>query len=68
MKNNGCKFPKIWTPNLCGEEKVEGEDYCEKHLRLKCSMCGKPAIGYCNGFSGSFICGYPLCNECRHRH
>lgn len=30
--------------------------------------CGRRATHDCDGFNGGYICGLPLCENCRHKH
>lgn len=60
-----CKFNKAWI-GKCGEETVEGKDYCEEHLGIECSSCGKQATHSCSE-TFQFVCGAPLCDDCEHK-
>jgi hypothetical protein len=46
----------------------EGEYHlCEDHSKVRCGICGKPAIRQCS-FPGQFVCGKPLCPDCECEH
>jgi hypothetical protein len=50
-----------------GQCKGEGKPYCEKHAGKECVMCGKQATRECS-HTGQFVCGFPLCDDCKHPH
>lgn len=60
-----CKYDSCYK-GYCGEPVVEGEEYCKEHLGKKCWKCDKQAIGDCNKFDGSYICGSPMCQDHKH--
>jgi len=47
--------------------KCENKKPCKEHSKKKCCECGKPATKSCSN-TNIFVCGYPLCNNCRHKH
>jgi len=57
-----CDFDQGWG-GCCKTEVESG--YCDKHKNLKCVSCGEPAAYLCE-HTFQFICGEPLCNECKH--
>jgi len=61
-----CKFTIAWVGE-CGNETIEGEDFCTEHFGLKCSSCGTQATHSCSETIGAFVCGALLCNDCEHR-
>jgi hypothetical protein len=58
-----CKFTVAWV-GQCKEEAVEGQDYCQEHLKARCS-CGAQATHTCDATMG-LVCGANLCNDCEH--
>lgn len=63
---NKCIFSKAWG-RVCNAIISYGDKYCYEHSLEKCK-CGKQATHECSGYSGSWVCGYPLCETCRHNH
>lgn len=59
-----CNFCPPWS-QPCGSTKILDNGQCENH-QGKCS-CGKVATHACS-FAGQFICGRPLCDDCRCNH
>ncbi len=64
MNETSCKFNKAWI-GLCGKEPVNERGMCPEHAVKKCVSCGKPATRECS-HTGQFVCGYSLCDDCRH--
>lgn len=60
-----CKYDICWK-GRCNKETVEGKEYCLEHLGIKCHKCDQQSIGDCHGFNGSFVCGYPMCEDHKH--
>jgi hypothetical protein len=56
-----CKFNKAWI-GICNKENIIGEEYCEEHLQIKCSVCGEQATHDCHE-TNQFVCGTPLCDK-----
>lgn len=56
-----CIFVKAWI-GYCGKQ-CQG-DYCEEHLKEKCSSCGEQANRTCSHTHG-LVCGAPLCPNCK---
>jgi len=59
----------------CKKPTVAESDFCEYHSSVKCSSptlitnnCENQAVGDCHGYHGSFVCGKPLCIECKKIH
>ena len=65
--NFKCLYKRAWTDNPCDVDC--NQSYCDYHLQRKCK-CGSQATHDCSEFSGSFICGYPICEnrKCEHYH
>lgn len=63
-----CKFNEAWI-GICKGENVKGKDYCEKHLDVKCEICGNQATHNC-AETMQFVCGTNLCDslECKLEH
>lgn len=63
-----CKFNEAWI-GICKEENVNQTDYCEKHLNIKCDICGNQATHNC-AETMQLVCGVNLCDseECRLEH
>lgn len=58
-----CQYDKPWQ----GTCKADAENgYCAKHKEEKC-RCGKQATHGCS-HAGQFVCGAPLCDECKCKH
>lgn len=57
-----CKFNLAWAGS-CGNLVEKNEDFCAKHLKETCCVCGEQATRQCD-YTGQFICGYPLCDNC----
>lgn len=66
--DQGCKFDMAWV-GICNKKTVDGTDYCEEHLGLKCVVCGKQATHTCT-WASSLSCGAPLCDsqKCIDKH
>jgi hypothetical protein len=64
-----CKYDICWT-GRCNENVVEGTEYCQEHLEQKCYTkgCEEQAEGECHGYSGSMVCGAPMCKNHKHKH
>jgi len=60
-----CKFRDNWK-GVCENEALENKEYCEEHLGLECSSCGKQATHSCHETLTQFVCGAPLCDDCEH--
>ena len=64
-----CIYETPWY-GQCKQEAIEGSDFCEKHVKKTCNVCGKQATNAC-GVLTSLMCGAPLCdihrNDCRCR-
>ena len=55
-----CRYLIAWI----GPCKAECSDqFCEKHTKVKCCVCGAQATNECN-HTGQFVCGAPLCGNC----
>lgn len=61
-----CKFDMCWV-GRCNKPTVAGSDYCEKHNNMRC-LCGNQATHDCEVTMGAFVCGQPLCPECKSKH
>jgi len=67
-----CDFDTAWV-GKCGAEAIDdpvGEVHeqpprCERHAKLKCVKCGKPATRECD-MTHQLVCGVPLCDTCKH--
>lgn len=59
-----CTYCPPWS-KPCGSEKILDNGQCEHHQE-KCS-CGNVATHGCS-FAGQFVCGRPLCADCRCNH
>ena len=57
-----CGFDEAWIGN-CKTEIQDHETACEKHVKLKCCVCGKQATHTC-AHTAQFVCGFPLCDNC----
>ena len=57
-----CEFYIAWV-GKCNSPSIKGKEYCEKHVDLKCGVCGSQAVKQCSTAS-SLVCGYPLCAKC----
>lgn len=66
--NQGCKFDMAWV-GRCNKKTIEGTDYCEEHLKMKCCICGRQATHTCT-WASSVSCGAPLCDskKCNKEH
>ena len=67
--NQKCKYIVAFA-GLCGAPTENGEEFCENHKGVMCTKCKeKQATRECCGY-GSFglVCGYDLCDDCRHWH
>lgn len=60
-----CKYD-VSDQGYCGENVVEGKEYCKKHLGKKCWKCDKQAVGDCHKYYGSYVCGSPMCPDHKH--
>jgi hypothetical protein len=63
----GCPYD-VCHKGPCGSGVPTGQTYCPQHSTVKCHTCGAQATGDCHGYSGSFVCGYPICPDHRHTH
>ena len=63
-----CKFNRSWI-GICKNDNAEGEEYCNEHLNIKCSVCGEQATHDCP-IASQLVCGTPLCDslECKLQH
>ena len=59
-----CGFDRAWQGS-CKCTDILDNGQCESH-QDKCS-CGKLATRSCE-HTGQFVCGRPLCDECRCKH
>lgn len=57
-----CRFIEAWR-GYCKAGVKPGHKYCNTHLRVKCSGCGRQAIAECCN-AGSVVCGTPYCKAC----
>jgi len=68
-ENGQCTFYMAWA-GRCGRHSWKGADVqmCKPHFETKCRVCGEQAVHTCANFSGSFVCGTPVCvNHKEHR-
>ena len=51
-------------------EKLTKKTMTEEHLEKKCYKkgCEEQAEGECHGYSGSMVCGAPMCKNHKHKH
>lgn len=63
-----CQYWGAYATNPCGDPTVEGTRFCRAHIDEWCIDCGRHATHDCDGFNGGYICGLPLCENCRHKH
>lgn len=54
-------FATDWSGN-CNQLTVKNSIYCKKHIKLKCTVCGKQAVHGCS-HGTSVICGNPICEN-----
>jgi len=59
-----CQYDQPWCGS-CGSKNVLDNGQCENHQE-KCS-CGKLATHGCS-YAGQFVCGRPLCDDCKCSH
>lgn len=59
-----CDYCEPWR-GPCGSGKILDNGQCEKHQK-KCG-CGNLATHGCS-FAGQFVCGRPLCDDCKCNH
>lgn len=59
-----CGYAISWV-GPCKEPVVQ-DGRCEKHQGLTCKSCGLPAVKSCDHTGIQFVCGAPLCGDCRH--
>jgi hypothetical protein len=59
-----CQFSQAWV-GRCESTNILDNGQCEKH-QDKCS-CGELATNSC-AHAGQFVCGRPLCDNCRCNH
>jgi hypothetical protein len=59
-----CGFNLAWH-GPCAKPATNGR--CEKHAGIKCTNCEELATRECDHV-GMLVCGFPLCNNCRHPH
>lgn len=62
----GCRYRPVYTYNRCNRFAIEN-GLCAQHLEEKCISCGGQATHECS-YSGQFVCGYPLCDDCEGRN
>lgn len=77
-----CIYRPLYQ-DRCSNETLPGEQFCAQHKDTICShyspfkdsdgksfylKCQKKAIFECNGWNGSWPCGYALCEDHRHNH
>lgn len=63
-ENTPCKFKVAWV-GICKKPSTNG--WCSEHEELACVSCGQKATKTCD-FTGQFVCGEPLCDDCKHGH
>lgn len=64
-KNSKCEYGIPWVGSCKAKTnvKVDGVYVCGEHIKEKCG-CGRQANRGCSN-AGSFVCGAPLCADCR---
>jgi hypothetical protein len=62
-KMNGCKYIKCYASSNCGDDTVNGSDFCLEHINKECVSCKEQATYECC-HTGQFVCGAPLCDNC----
>lgn len=64
-----CKYDVCWQ-GRCNQDVIDGSEYCQEHSEQKChaSGCEEQAEGECHGYSGSMVCGAPMCKNHKHKH
>ena len=55
-----CGFDEAWN-GPC-----HYTTHCVKHPPRECKGCGKPAVQSFDHTGIQFVCGVPLCSDCRH--
>src|SRR5690606_9845331 len=56
-----CTYDRAWI-GPCGKASVD-RGFCAEHATKRCCSCGRQATHECC-YTGQFVCGYPLCNDC----
>lgn len=64
MPEPTCCYAEPWQGE-CGSKAILDNGQCDRH-QSKCS-CGKVATHGCS-HAGQFVCGRPLCDDCRCNH
>lgn len=59
-----CGYSLAWH-GYCAKPATEAR--CEHHRGIKCSNCDKQATHECE-HAGILVCGFPLCDGCKHPH
>lgn len=63
--NKQCKYQLAWIGQC--RNRTEN-DFCDKHIKLKCLHCNKQSLGECEEDAGSFVCGFEVCEDKCHYH
>lgn len=65
--SDSCQFVDAWIGE-CGEETVNGGNFCEEHNNQVCGVdgCDNQATGTCPVTFG-IVCDVPLCYEHEHK-
>lgn len=58
-----CDFSIAWVGG-CKNEAEPGSTNCKEHQKL-CSKCRKKLIRRECSHAGQFVCGRPLCDNCK---
>lgn len=53
----------------CGADTLDGLEYCIRHIKEDCVVCGKQATHDCGDIhTFNVSCGVPLCDDCHHTY
>lgn len=60
-----CRWDGGWA-GRCESDATADDVFCDKHRGKKCTSCGDTAVRECDHTGIQFVCGYPLCADCKH--
>lgn len=66
IENNKCVFHLAYSGECETQAANDGDPpLCPDHMSESCANCGDQALGQCPASVTSFVCGMPLCHDCK---